>query len=126
MIAATIALLLLYFSGGAGFSGFLPENFDDRVEDQILDTERQEQILDIIEQMETETQVYSEWLDSKSGDISDLYHEYHTTRNDYRNMLDEILNNRRETQKKVIEHFYKMKDLITPDEWEPLFAEIKE
>ena len=120
-----IALAILYLSGGSGFWLF-PQNFNDRVEEMVMDEKRRETILDLHETITEDAAAYNEEFKATAEKILGMSRAHSVTAKDLQIVVDHLMNERRAAQNKIIDNRLDIAWQIEPEEWEKIFETDKE
>ena len=123
MIVATITAIMILFNGVAGFSFAI---FNEGVKNQIHDKDRAKQIMTLTKAADKKVKALTKDLNKASEQFVKLNSDYDITREELDNFLNEFDKRRMEFQDQIIELRLKARDLMTPEEWEAVYAEAKQ
>ncbi len=119
MIIATVTAIILLMGGG-GFS------FEDALkplaEQAILDKDLRKQVLAVAKEMDKERKDLAKHLKETSKELNEKNKNYDTTPEDFSMRYAKSDQAREKAQNNVIELRFKMKELLTAEQWEALFG----
>jgi len=118
MIVAALAALLV----GMGGDGLSIDDFKDRIKDTISDKARVEQINGILDEMEELAKDYDEELKSVGKRVSDYNKDYDAPEYGLQAIFADGIESSNAARAKFLDRHFKMKDLMTEDEWNKIFA----
>jgi hypothetical protein len=118
MIIAAIAALFLGIGGG----GLSIDDFKDNVKNTISDKERVEQINEVFDEMEDLMKAYVEELESVGQQIGDLNKDYDAPDSRLEDLLANGIKSGNVSRGKLLDLRFKMRDLMTEEEWKGVFA----
>jgi hypothetical protein len=92
-----------------------------RIEQAIDNPDKEKNLLSIVEEMEKESKSYSKELASGGKKMAKLNKNYASTQDEFSTLLSGVNSARVKTQEKMVEYRYKLRELMTPDEWKKVF-----
>jgi len=119
----TITVLIFAVGGGDGFSFGI---FKAGVKDQVSEKSRVKQIIAITKQADEEVEAVTKDLDTASKQLVKLNSNYDATREELNAFFDQLDGRRMKSQKRLIELRFKARDLMTPEEWQAVYARARE
>ena len=117
-----IALIILLLGGGNSESWLLPKDFNDRIEEIVLEKSRQSDILDQAEIINETITSYVKEMQKTAKDIAILNQNHTVTEQDVEDVIQKIMNKRRAHQEKVLDARMNLANQLQPQEWEQIFA----
>ena len=117
-----IALTILLLGGGNSESWLLPKDFNDRIEEIVLEKSRQSDILDQAEIINETITSYVKEMQKTAKDIAILNQNHTVTEQDVEDVIQKIMNKRRAHQEKVLDARMNLANQLQPQEWEQVFA----
>lgn len=120
-----IALAILYLTGGSGFWLF-PQNFNDRVEEIVMDETRRETIIDLHETIAADAAAYNKEIKVTAEKILGMSREHSVTAKDLQIVVDHLMNERRAAQNKIIDNRLDIAWQLESEEWAEIFKTDKE
>ena len=117
-----IALTLLLLGGGNSESWLLPKDFNDRIEEIVLEKSRQSDILDQAEIINDNSTSYVKEMQKTAKEIALLNQNHKVTEQDFEDVVQNILKKRRANQEKVLDARMNLANQLQPQEWEQVFA----
>ena len=127
MLIATITALILIFGGGTDAAS-VKKNvlaMQDMVKQHIADEERQTQVSDLLTEMVEELDGFEKRAVELQKGIFDVDKVYGSTAEDFRAVFKKINRNWDETQRRMTDLRFKMRDLMKRDEWNAVFADLR-
>jgi hypothetical protein len=129
MLIATLTTLFLLLSGsGTGAEGAPPKAwFDhalDLVGDHVQDSDRAERARSILEEIGAENESFVKRVLKIRERLVEVDRDYHATREDYRAIYREIDGEWTRKEAKFRHLLFDLREVITPEEWTPLFTEV--
>jgi hypothetical protein len=113
-----IATFMLLFGGGSA-------SFDavaDQVKIHIADAQRSAQILALLEDAEETLKVYGEHVEDTGNALKALNADFETKESRYQAIVEEGFQRYNAAADKILDIRFKMKSLMTSDEWVAVFA----
>jgi hypothetical protein len=92
-----------------------------RAEQSIVELDRKQKVLSLVEEMATVINGFSKRLESSSKNIADLNRDQSSTRESFEKVLDELNQDRIRSQEKILQIRLNLKDHMTREEWEAVF-----
>jgi hypothetical protein len=127
MVIATItAITVLIFAVGGGGGGFSFGVFKPGVKDCVSDKHRAKQIIAITKQADKEVEALTKDFNKVSKELTKLNSNYGATRGELKKFLDQLDGRRAKFQERIIELRMQARDLMTPEEWQAVYAKVKE
>ena len=117
-----IALALMLLGGGNSESWLLPQDFNDRIEEVVLEKSRRSDILDQAEIINDNITSYVKEIQKTAKDIALLNQNHKVTEQDVEDVVQSILKKRRAMQEKVLDARINLANQLQPQEWEQIFA----
>jgi hypothetical protein len=127
MVIATItAITVLIFAVGGGGGGFSFGVFKPGVKDCVSDKHRAKQIIAITKKADKEVKALTKDLNKVSKKLIKLNSNYDATRGDLKEFLDQLDGRRMKFQERIIDLRFKARNLMTPEEWQAVYARARE
>jgi hypothetical protein len=114
-----LGLTFLLLSSGPEL-GFV-NTISARAEQSIIEPDRKEKVLSLVNDMANEINDISKRLESSSKNIADLNRDHSSKRESFEKVLDELNQDRIRSQEKILQIRLKLKDHMTREEWEAVF-----
>lgn len=118
------ALVTLLFFSGASLPG---QAFIDKIsefgKENISERDRRKAVLSITEDMEEAMENFSDQLKDSGKRMVKLNRDHGSTREAFEKELEELNNSRFQTQEKILDLRFKLKDGMTREEWQMAFKE---
>lgn len=110
-----------------GFLGDLPgkeviDTLGDLVKESISEPERQKEIKSLVDDMEKELKDFNKQLKKSSKTLAKLNRNHNSRREDLENVLDELNGRRVNSQEKLLEIRFEMKERMSREEWQAVFS----
>jgi len=119
MIIATVTAIILLMGGG----GFSFENaLKPLAEQAILDKDLRKQVLAIAREMDKERKELDEHLKETSKELNGKNKDYDASPEDFSMRYAKTDQAREKAQNNLIELRFKMRELLTAEQWEALFG----
>lgn len=119
MIIATVTAIILLMGGGS----FSFENaLKPHVEEAIPDKELRKAVLNIAKEMDEERESFSDSMKEHGGELRDLNKKRTLSSADYDRFFEGTDKRRDEARQRTIDLRFKMKALLTAEQWEAIFG----
>jgi hypothetical protein len=121
LIGALITLLFLSVADLPG-QAFV-DNIRSFAKQNISERDRKKEILSLVDDMEDALEDFSEQLKDSGKSMVKLNRDRSSTRQGFKEVLDDLNESRMSTQEKILDLRFKMKDRMTREEWQTAFKE---
>ncbi|MBW2634087.1 MAG: hypothetical protein JRE14_08190 [Deltaproteobacteria bacterium] len=122
MIVATITMIALVFGGGAGFSFDIYKKAADAV---IQDKQIVKQVKFYTKEADKEMKNWQKDTNKFAKQIVEMNQNYDLARVDAEHILHQIDTRRNEFQKKLLQLRFQVKELMSQEEWESMYAHLE-
>ena len=119
MIIATVTAIILLM-GGSSFS--FEKALKPSVEEAIPDKDLRKAVLNIAKEMDEERKSFSDSMKEHGSDLSDLNRKRTLSSADYDKFFEGTDKRRDEARQRTIDLRFKMKALLTAEQWETIFG----
>jgi hypothetical protein len=119
MLIATITALIIIF-GGSGLEFYLT-NIKKPVKEYVQDKDRQESILDASKALSQELEKIKKRTDTNFGDLVNAHGDYPSTKADFTEITDRLLENQQDTIRATLDARDIMHEQMTREEWDAVF-----
>lgn len=117
-----VALGVLLFAGGGSSDLWqFPDYFTDQVQAVIVDDTRRGDILDLYGSIEDEVATYNEIFIGSTEDLHSLNQNPDATDQEFATLIQKLLQDRKEGEKKLLDARMKMVTHISAEEWKAVF-----
>ncbi len=100
-----------------GGGGFLPEDFNKTVKAEISDKQQRKSIEKIAKQVEKDVAAYQKSLKKLAKEALKLNVDYDADRNEFMRMADQMIGNKEQIQKGLLDQRFALIELMTEEEW---------
>ena len=114
LIALTIFILTWMSGGGAGV---LPEDFNKTIKAEIFDKQTRKSIGKITKQMEKDAASFEKTLENLAKEALKLNADYDADRNEFMRMTDQMIGNKEQIQKGLLDQRFALIELMTEEQW---------
>jgi predicted nucleic acid-binding Zn-ribbon protein len=114
-----LGLTYLLLSGGPELD--FVNTMSARVEQSIVEPDRKQKVLSLVNDMANEINDISKRLESSSKSIAKLNRDHSSRRESFEKALDELNQGRIRSQEKILQIRFNLKDHMTREEWEAVF-----
>jgi hypothetical protein len=122
MIAATVALLFVYFGGGGGAFSF-EKAFEPFLKEVIADKSRYEETIQLTKDADEAVKQYrKEVSEVWAKELRILIADYDATDEQFRAFYEKSAASRTAMQQHILDVRYKMTEIVTRDEWEAVYG----
>ena len=121
LIGALIALLILSTASMPGQA--LVDNISSFAKESISERDRRKEILSFTENMEDALADFSDQLKDSGTSMAKLNKDQNSTRHAFEDELNTLNNSRFQTQVKILDLRFKIKDRMSREEWNKVFKE---
>ena len=125
-------LLIIYlttlFAGGSTLAlgvlatGKTIKEIEKSVKVHVVDEQRQQQTLALLEQWQDEGEVLQEEYKKQRESLLELLRVHDADQSAFRSKIDEILKIDQQTSNRMLDIQYGMREKMTPEEWSKVFA----
>jgi hypothetical protein len=119
MLIATITVLIIIF-GGSGLEFYLT-NIKAPVKEYVQDKDRQDTILKASKALSKELKGIREQTDANFGDLIKAHGNYLSTKSDFTEVTDRLLENQQDTIRATLDARDIMHEQMTREEWDAVF-----
>ena len=123
MVIATITVITLLFAGGGIFS---LDNLRDAAKEVIKDTDRAKQVVAVTKEADKEFKSYNKHINKVSKQLVQMNADYNLTREEIDSFYIQSDKRRRAFLERFIELRFQAKNLVTAEEWQAMYAKIRE
>lgn len=123
MILATITVLTLYLGGGGIFS---LDYVRDAAKEVIKDKDSAKQVVAITKEADKEFKSFTKHINKASKQLVQMNAEYNLTREEIDSFYVQSDERRRAFLERFIELRFQAKNLVTAEEWQAMYAKIRE
>ncbi|UCG12729.1 MAG: hypothetical protein JSU72_20015 [Deltaproteobacteria bacterium] len=121
LIGLIFSFLILGFLGDLPGKEFI-DTLGGLVKESISEPERQKEIKWLVDDMEKELKDFNKQLKKSSKTLAKLNRNHNSRREDLENVLDELNGRRINSQEKLLEIRFKMKERMSREEWQAVFS----
>ena len=122
LIALIVSLFLSLYSSDLPGMEFI-EKVSDLIRETVSEPQRSEEILSLVDDMEKELKDFNKQLKKSSKTLTKLNRNHNSRREDLENVLDELNDRRINSQEKLLEIRFEMKERMSREEWRAVFSE---
>jgi len=98
------------------------EKVSDLIRETVSEPHRSEEILSLVNDMEKELKDFNKQLKKSSKTLAKLNRNHNSRREDLENVLDELNDRRINSQEKLLEIRFEMKERMSREEWQAVFS----
>lgn len=121
MIIATITALMILFGGSDTLEHYLL-NIKKSAKAAIENKQTVKEVVSLSKTLEKDLEAENEEIIDLKKSFLDLHVKYSATQADFDSVLEEMLKSRKAGQDKILDTRFAMKDLMTKEEWDKVFA----
>ena len=117
-----IALSILLFGGGGSDNMWLfPPDFQKNVKVVVVENEKQTEILELYNEMVVNLKSSDKRISEIGEILYQTVRDYDATDSEINELIQKLLDERKETQLKLVDTRFKMAEKLTPQEWNDIF-----
>ena len=122
MLGRRAIFILTWFSGGG--AGVLPEDFNKTIKAEISDKQTRKSIGKITKQMEKDAASFEKTLEKLAKEALKLNADYDADRDEFIRMADQMIGNKEQIQKGLLDQRFALVELMTEEEWNAVWKPI--